>query len=159
MTDLLLHRTCPSVGTLFKSIKKKNKIFWGEKNLNENRLSSHLKENKFNLVSLMSSFTWWAGSLLTRGVPCNSCFSFFTREPRKSKVQSSFPSTAMMHREEKHGQDQKGKKVRRRSSRGIVWTGWEITFGSSNVRDELIPSGYIVMRYLKCLSIVVCEKR
>jgi hypothetical protein len=65
----------------------------------------------------------------------------------------------MMHREEKHGQDQKGKKVRRRSSRGIVWTGWEITFGSSNVRDELIPSGYIVMRYLKCLSIVVCEKR
>ncbi|EFX81933.1 hypothetical protein DAPPUDRAFT_241770 [Daphnia pulex] len=33
------------------------------------------------------------------------------REPRKSKVQSSFPSTAMMHREEKkHGQDQKGKK-------------------------------------------------
>jgi hypothetical protein len=104
----------------FQVDKKKNKIFWGEKNLNENRLSSHLKENKFNLVSLMSSFTWWAGSLLTRGVPCNSFFFLFTREPRKSKVQSSFPSTAMMHREEKHGQDQKGKKVRRRSSRGIV---------------------------------------
>jgi predicted PurR-regulated permease PerM len=119
MTDLLLHRTCPSVGTLFKSIKKRTK-FWGEKkNLNENRLSSHLKENKFNLVSLMSSFTWWAGSLLTRGVvPLQLIFFLFTREPRKSKVQSSFPSTAMMHREEKHGQDQKGKKVRR-SSRGL----------------------------------------